>query len=41
MDLLGLINDNQGLLLLGILVSVIESRVHLRHVFRRLDKLEE
>jgi len=41
MDLFALINNNQGVIMLGLLGLAVESRIHLRYVFRRLDKLEE
>lgn len=41
MDLLSFINGNQGLFTLGLLVVIVEMRVHMRHVFRRLDALED
>jgi len=41
MELLTLINSNQGVMLLGLFALAIEGRVHLRHVFRRLEKLED
>lgn len=39
-ELLSLINNNQGLMTLGLLVAVVEMRVHLKHAVDRIRRLE-
>jgi len=40
-DVLALVNENTGVIMLGLLILGAETRIHIRHLIRRVDKLED
>lgn len=40
-DIIAMINENQGVVTLVLAGIVFEVRIHLRHVIRRLERLED